>query len=84
MYGKIKLLEDTFVIKNKWDKSKYMSKLCYLNKFSLGTKINGPMDYLPDNSTFENIDEGIKNFAVISIKINLIDWLNLSHKEHQR
>ena len=83
-YGTISLETDELLIKNKWSKSKKMSKLCYLNKFAPGEKLNNSKDYLYDDDDLKDIEIGIKNFSVINIKINKIDWLNLSHKGHER
>ena len=61
-----------------------MSKLCYLHKSAPGEKIDNAKDYLYDEDDLQNIEVGIKNFSVINIKFNKIDWLNLSHKGHER
>ena len=61
-----------------------MSKLCYLHKSAPGKKINNSKDYLYDEDDLQNIEVGIKNFSVINIKFNQIDWLHLSHKGHER
>ena len=61
-----------------------MSKLCYLHKSAPGKKIDNAKDYLYDEDDLQDIEVGIKNFSVINIKFNKIDWLNLSHKGHER
>ena len=83
-YGIISIETDELLIKDRWSQSKKMSKLCYLHKSSPGEKIDNAKDYLYDEDDLQNIEVGIKNFSVINIKFNKIDWLNLSHKGHER
>ena len=83
-YGNIHIESDELIIKDKWSKSKKMSKLCYLNKSAPGEKLNNSKDYLYEEKDLKDIEIGIKNFSVINIEINKIDWLNLSHKGHER
>ena len=83
-YGSIGIETDELLIKDRWNQSKKMSKLCYLHKSAPGEKINNAKDYLYDKDDLQNIEVGIKNFSVINIKFNKIDWLNLSHKGHER
>ena len=84
LYGKIYAVKDKCVLKERWNKSKNMSKLCYLNKYPPGEKILSAKDYLPDDNDLENIDNGLKNFSILNINIQSIDWLNLSYKGHER
>ncbi|MBT3520575.1 MAG: hypothetical protein HOA86_02450 [Gammaproteobacteria bacterium] len=83
-YGSISIETDELLIKDRWKQSKKMSKLCYLHKSAPGKKIDNAKDYLYDEDDLQDIEVGIKNFSVINIKFNKIDWLNLSHKGHER
>ena len=84
IYGSASKETDSLLIKEKWNSSKEMSKLCYLNKISPGEVINEPKDYLYGKEELNNIELGIKNFSIINIKISQIDWLSLNHEGHQR
>ena len=84
IYGSASKETNSLLIKEKWNSSKEMSKLCYLNKISPGEVINKPKDYLYGKEELNNIELGIKNFSIINIKISQIDWLSLNHEGHQR
>ena len=84
IYGSASKEKNSLLIKEKWNSSKEMSKLCYLNKISPGEVINEPKDYLYGKEELNNIKLGIKNFSIINIKISQIDWLSLNHEGHQR
>ena len=84
IYGSASKETNSLLIKEKWNSSKEMSKLCYLNKISPGEVINEPKDYLYGKEELDNIKLGIKNFSIINIKISQIDWLSLNHEGHQR
>ena len=84
IYGSASKETDSLIIKEKWNSSKEMSKLCYLNKIPPGEVINESKDYLYGKEELNNIELGIKNFSIINIKISQIDWLSLNHEGHQR
>ena len=84
IYGSASKETDSLLIKEKWNSSKEMSKLCYLNKISPSEVINESKDYLYGKEELNNVELGIKNFSVINIKISQIDWLSLNHEGHQR
>ena len=84
IYGSASKETDSLLIKEKWNSSKEMSKLCYLNKIPPGEVINESKDYLYGKEELNNIELGIKNFSIINIKISQIDWLSLNHEGHQR
>ena len=84
IYGSASKETDSLLIKEKWNSSKEMSKLCYLNKIPPGEVINESKDYLYGKEELNNIELGIKNFSIIYIKISQIDWLSLNHEGHQR
>ena len=84
IYGSASKETDSLLIKEKWNSSKEMSKLCYLNKIPPSEVINESKDYLYGKDELNNIELGIKNFSIINIKISQIDWLSLNHEGHQR
>ena len=84
IYGSASKETDSLIIKEKWNSSKEMSKLCYLNKIPPSEVINESKDYLYGKEELNNIELGIKNFSIINIKISQIDWLSLNHEGHQR
>ena len=83
IYGKISIVEDKQIIFDTWSKSKDMSKVCYLNKFSPGTPMKDSKEYILERDNI-SLNEGIKNFCILKINISIIDWLNLNHKGHER
>tara|TARA_S200000501_G_scaffold377378_1_gene435563 strand:- start:1421 stop:1987 length:567 start_codon:yes stop_codon:yes gene_type:complete len=83
LYGTIEEEKNLDILKNIWSKSREMSKQCYLNKYAPGTAIENSKDYVNNNLDMD-INDGFSNFAVLKIKIDRIDWLNLSHKGHER
>ena len=84
IYGSASMETNSLLIKEKWNSSKEMSKLCYLNKIPPGEVINESKDYIYGKEELNNIELGIKNFSIINIKISQIDWLSLNHEGHQR
>ena len=84
IYGSASKETNSLLIKEKWNSSKEMSKLCYLNKIPPSEVINESKDYLYGKEELNNIELGIKNFSIINIKISQIDWLSLNHEGHQR
>ena len=84
LYGKIFPVDDMDIKQEKWNRSRRMSKLCYLNKYPPGEEISSSKKYLPDDKDLENLENGIENFSIINIDIKSIDWLNLNHKGHER
>ena len=84
IHGEISLVTNKDEINNKWSKLQYMSKLCYINKFSPGDLLNDPKEYFSENPQPDVVDTGIENFAIVNVNINSIDWLNLHHQGHER
>ena len=72
-----------------WNKLSNWSKRCYLTSKAPGNESNNPTSGFPKE--FESIapdfatnEKGLKNFAVISIKIERIEWLFLASQGHRR
>ena len=72
-----------------WNKLSNWSKRCYLTSKAPGNESNKPSSGFPKE--FESIapdfvtnEKGLKNFAVISIKIERIEWLFLASQGHRR
>lgn len=73
----------------RWLDAKPVSRKCYLVQPAPSTKVNYPMDGLPDELqqlplTEESLLPGYENFAVISNRVTEIDWLLLQHSGHRR
>ena len=65
------------------------SKRCYLSVDKPGTDVIKPSSGFPEQFTNEspndeNSIEGLKNFAVIKVMINTIEWLYLASQGHRR
>ena len=84
IYGDIHIEDDKDTILKKWNDSKEMSKLCYLNKYPPGHTLSASRDYLYNEKDLKNIDKGVENFLIINLNIRKIDWLFLNHKGHER
>lgn len=72
-----------------WENSKLQSRKCYLSELSPGTEVkeshSGASELFESRTPSEEESMvGQKNFCVISIKINKIDWLYLRSKGHLR
>ncbi len=77
------------ITKNSWEKTKHISRKCYLVDNGPGTKSDVPTSGLrPELDNFEYTKEqsekGYNNFTVIQCKIKSIEWLYLAAKGHRR
>ncbi len=88
----IRLRGNAFVEQSKkqsWEKLSLWSRRCYLSSDSPGIEKNQPSSgfsdkFSKDAPTLEESETGIKNFSVISILINEIEWLYLASQGHRR
>ncbi len=72
-----------------WNNTKIYSRKCYLTKKSPSSISLIPSDGLPNHlagvdPSKEESEKGFENFAVITNKIQSIDWLKLSSQGHKR
>ena len=72
-----------------WKKTPHMSRQCYLGDYGPGLDSSLPTSGLSekiDNSKYslEESEIGYKNFCVVEIFINSIEWLYLAAKGHRR
>jgi len=72
-----------------WQKTAHMSRQCYLGKKAPGIICSEPSSGLTediDNLKYsvEESEIGYKNFCVVEIFINSIEWLYLAAKGHRR
>ena len=77
------------ITKKMWDKTKLLSRKCYLTSKNPSSVTSLPEDGIPEHLTgkepeFEESEKGYKNFTVIENKINEIDWLYLEISGHRR
>ena len=75
--------------KEMWDKTKLLSRKCYLTSKDPSSLTSLPEDGIPEHligkePEFEESEKGYKNFTVIENKINEIDWLYLEISGHRR
>jgi len=87
--GKAKINYKNSVTKKSWHKTPHMSRQCYL-----GNKIPGSEALLPTSGLSEEVDNhkysmkeseaGYKNFCVVKIFIESIEWLYLAARGHRR
>ena len=84
--GEAKILDSH---KNSWDKLNNWSRRCYLTEISPGKYSKNPTSGFPEKFSInqpkkiEN-EEGIKNFCLIQIYINQIEWLYLASIGNRR
>ena len=77
------------IAKEMWDKTKLLSRKCYLTSKDPSSLTTLPEDGIPEHligkePEFEESEKGYKNFTVIENKINEIDWLYLKISGHRR
>ena len=84
IYGNTFIEDNKDIVLKKWNSSKDMSKLCYLNKYPPGHVLSNSKDYLYNDDDLKNINKGIENFLIINLNVVKIDWLFLNHKGHER
>ena len=77
------------IAKEMWDKTKLLSRKCYLTSKDPSSLTSLPEDGIPEHLIgkepgFEESEKGYKNFTVIENKINDIDWLYLEISGHRR
>ena len=87
--GTAKINYKNDITKKSWKKTAHMSRQCYLGEKAPGLNSDLPTSGLSDdidNSkyTLEESEIGYKNFCVIDIFINSIEWLFLAAKGHRR
>ena len=72
-----------------WNKTRLMSRKCYLTQKSPGSIIKIPEDGIPKHlkglePSEKESEFGYKNFTVIQNQISEIEWLNLAASGHKR
>ena len=72
-----------------WERTKLVSRKCYLTQKSPSSVTSLPEDGIDDNlkgkePTLEESKKGYKNFTVVQNKIHQIDWLHLAASGHRR
>ena len=77
------------IAKNMWDKTRLLSRKCYLTESDPSSLTSSPEDGIPDHlmgkePDFEESEKGFKNFTVVENKVNEIDWLYLAISGHRR
>ena len=87
--GKSNVNYDNDITEDAWKNTSFMSRQCYLAKYSPGTESDIPTSGLTDKVenlgySIEDSESGYENFCVIETKINTIEWLYLAAKGHRR
>jgi len=77
------------IAKEMWDKTRLLSRKCYLTEKDPSSFTAFPEDGIPNKligkePTFEESEEGFKNFTVVENKVSEIDWLYLEISGHRR
>ena len=72
-----------------WQKTTLSSRKCYLTEFSPSSFTLAPTSGLAEhieqeNFTMKESEAGQKNFGIVSIRVESIDWLWLNHAGHRR
>ena len=84
-----KLNNQNKIAKEMWDKTKLISRKCYLTIKNPSSFASLPEDGIPKHlfgkePDFDESERGFKNFTVVENKINEIDWLYLEISGHRR
>ena len=87
--GKTKINYQNNIAERSWNKTPHMSRQCYLGNDSPGSKSLSPTSGLTekiDNHKYsiEESEVGYKNFCVVEIFMQSIEWLYLAAKGHRR
>ena len=77
------------ISKEMWDKTRLLSRKCYLTEKDPSSFTSSPEDGIPEHliskePDFEESEKGFKNFTVVENKVNEIDWLYLKISGHRR
>ncbi len=77
------------IAKEMWDKTRLLSRKCYLTTKDPSSSTSFPEDGIPKHleskePDFEESEKGFKNFTVVENRINEIDWLYLEISGHRR
>ena len=77
------------ITKKMWERTKLVSRKCYLTQKPPSSITSLPEDGIDDNlkgkePTLEESEKGYKNFTVVQNKIHQIDWLHLAASGHRR
>ena len=87
--GKAKLHVNNEITAEAWGKTTLSSRKCYLTEFSPSSLAASPTSGLAEHIEQENFtllesEVGQKNFGIVSIIVESIDWLWLNHAGHRR
>ena len=87
--GKTKVNYQNDITKKSWDNTTHMSRQCYLGDKAPGSNTATPTSGLTekiDNHKYsiEESEIGYKNFCVVEIFIESIEWLYLAARGHRR
>jgi len=77
------------ITKKMWERTKLVSRKCYLTQKPPSSITSLPEDGIDDNlkgkePTLEESEKGYNNFTVVQNKIHQIDWLYLAASGHRR
>ena len=77
------------IAKEMWERTRLLSRKCYLTLKNPSSFTELPEDGIPDHlvgkePSLEESEKGFKNFTVVENKINEIDWLYLEISGHRR
>ena len=77
------------IAKEMWDKTRLLSRKCYLTERNPSSFTLFPEDGIPEHligkePNFEESEKGFRNFTVVENKVNEIDWLYLKISGHRR
>ena len=89
IFGKAKINYQNNITKISWNKTTHMSRQCYLGNKTPGSEVLLPSSGLTeevDNHEYsmEESESGYKNFCVVEIFIESIEWLYLAARGHRR
>ena len=87
--GLAKINYQNIITKKSWKKTAHMSRQCYLGNHAPGLDSSFPTSGLAENIdnskyTLKESEVGYKNFCVVDIFIDSIEWLYLAAKGHRR
>jgi hypothetical protein len=87
--GSARVLRDGAEVDRIWTQSTPFARRCYLVEAAPGTPLPGPASGLPEwvegqKPEIEDLVPARKNFALLMVDIDRIDWLHLAQDGHRR
>ena len=87
--GQGRIIADGEAVNRAWNAASLFARRCYLADPAPGSLVDAPISGLPEHlegvkPDAEQAAPGRRNFSVLLVKIERIEWLHLAHSGHRR